>query len=131
MGRVTDDGWESDRKPRTAQCEWCEATYDDSGLMQAFAAPLCPDCLDHLCVQCGDARAVGLDHQFAPMQMCQGCLDQAFEESHEARQEAMTYIRLPPPDPDGAPPRCILCGEWESEHLGALLVCPSCVFTPR
>ncbi len=121
MGRFTDDGWESDREPRAAQCEWCEATYDDSGLMRAFAAPLCPDCLDHLCTQCGDAKAVGLDHQFAPMQMCQGCLDEAFAEASEAAESTQ--------------PTCEHCGFGQTAHLSicgmGTVLCPTSVWRAR
>ncbi len=120
MGRFTDDGWESDRKPHTAQCEWCEAQYDDSGLMRAFAAPLCPDCLDHLCVQCGDGRAVGMDHTFAPMGMCQGCLDAALAEASEAAELTQ--------------PTCEHCGFEQARHVlisEAWRICPTSVWRAR
>ncbi len=129
MGRFTDDGWESDRDEFSEeQCAWCGTTFTAcwARTTSNLARPLCPDCLNHLCTQCGDARAVGLDHQFAPMQMCQGCLDEAFAEASEAAALS--------------PPTCEHCGFEQAKHVevlgaatssGIVKVCPTSVWRAR
>ncbi len=131
MGRFTDDGWESARDTFSEeQCAWCGTTFTAcwSRTVSNLARPLCGDCQDHLCTQCGDARAVGLDHQFAPMQMCQDCLDQAFEEASEALVASVGT--------------CVHCGETEDLHYSVdarrgtpqtltVRICPTSVWRAR
>ncbi len=124
MGRFTDDGWESGRDLIMGVCDWCDEDFETDSLPNGLNAALCANCLDHLCTQCGDARAVGLDHQFAPMQMCQGCLDSAFEEASQAQQEPVS-------------PVCEHCGFEREAHkeligmIGIARICPTSVWRAR
>ncbi len=45
--------------------------------------PLCAECADHLCVRCGDALQVPVDHSYADWEMCQECLDDVFMQEEE------------------------------------------------
>ncbi len=127
MGRFTDDGWESGRDLIMGVCDWCGEDFETDSLPNGLNAALCANCLDHLCTQCGDARAVGLDHQFAPMQMCQGCLDQAFEEASEARVEVLVPMIQPGAGRGGAK-SCLHCGDPQHMHLGPFFICPASVY---
>ncbi len=131
MGRFTDDGWESGRDEFSEeQCAWCGDTFTAcwARTTSNLARPLCANCLDHLCTQCGDARAVGLDHTFAPMQMCQGCSDSAFEEASQALSEPVVMPMIQSGAGRGGAKSCLHCGDPYHMHLGPFFICPASVY---